>query len=84
MLDCDQQIPRYLTVLGLLWVQLQVWVMRQPQLPNCCILHLVWVMNCFHTILFMGYYVGLCMSRPKWVVARKANVGWRRVKVDQS
>ena len=31
ILDCDQQIPRYLAVPGLLWVQLQGSMMGQPQ-----------------------------------------------------
>ena len=61
ILDCDQQMRRYLAVPGLLWVQLQGWMMGQPQLPNCCIVYVTCIINCLH-IVSIGYYVGLCMS----------------------
>ena len=68
-LGCDQQIPRYVAVPGLLWVQLQGWVMGQPQLPNCCILYVICIVNCFHMVhgvlygfvfkhIKMGYSLG--------------------------
>ena len=50
VLDCDQQIPRYLAVLGLLWEQLQGWVMGQPQLPNYYMLYIICIVNSFHIV----------------------------------
>ena len=49
--DCDQQIPWYLAVLGLLQVQLQGRVMDQPQmLCRCILLHVFWVIYCSHIV----------------------------------
>ena len=40
----------------------------------------IWIIYCFHVT--MGCYVGLCISRPKLVVAWEAGMDWVKVKVD--
>ena len=63
VLGCDQQILRYLAILGLLWVQLQGWEMGQLQLRNCNILYAICFMNCLHIVYRVlcgfGHSVGL-------------------------